>query len=61
MSGPRVRITFSTTPQVKALLDSLVEQGLLGRNYHEAAERLVCESLERRIRPSLKLGSQGDA
>lgn len=49
----RVRVTFSTTVQVKALLDALVEQGLYGRNYHEAAERLVCEGIDRRIRQRL--------
>lgn len=49
----RVRICFSTTPEVKALLDAMVETGLYGRNYHEAAERLLCEALTSRITRTL--------
>ena len=41
-----VQIRVSTTPQVGALLEQLVETGLYGKNRAEAVERLVARSLE---------------
>lgn len=57
VSAKRQRIGFSTTPHAKALLIALCETGLYGRNYHETAERVMCEGLQRRL---FKVGSPAD-
>ena len=54
MSKPRNQIKseplyITTTPQVRALLERLVESGLYGKNPTEAAERLIARGLEERI------------
>lgn len=40
-----VTFTVSTTPMVKAYLESLVGRGVFGKNVAEVAERLICEKL----------------
>lgn len=41
----RVRITFTTSPEVVQALTGLVSLGLYGSTVADAAERLVCEGL----------------
>ena len=50
----RRRVTFNTTPQAFALLEALVETGIYGRNYHEAAERLMTDAIQRRLHIPLR-------
>lgn len=45
-----VTITISTTPQVRHALLSLVKTGFYGKNPAEAAERLLAQVLEQRVR-----------
>lgn len=40
------QFTISTTPQITAYLKQLVLTGFYGKNYAEAAERLVADVLE---------------
>ena len=54
MAKPKNRIEsvplqVTTTPQVRKLLEHLVDTGLYGKNVAEAAERLIAHELERRI------------
>ena len=53
MASERARIYFSTSIQVRQYLEALAAQGLYGRTWHEAAERLLCESITRRIEQQL--------
>jgi hypothetical protein len=46
---PSVKLTISTTEQVKARLTELVGTGFYGKNASEAAERLVGEALQKKI------------
>lgn len=51
MAKPRnilqtTQFTVSTTPQVTAYLEQLVLTGFYGKNYAEAAERLIADALE---------------
>jgi hypothetical protein len=39
------QFTVSTTPQITAYLDQLVLTGFYGKNYAEAAERLIADVL----------------
>lgn len=39
------QFTISTTPQITAYLEQLVLTGFYGKNYAEAAERLVADAL----------------
>lgn len=40
-----IRITITTTEQVRKLLVALVDLGLYGTSISDVAERLVCEGL----------------
>lgn len=42
---PSVKITLTTTPQVRSYLEQLVRGGLYGKNTAEAAERLLTQAL----------------
>lgn len=44
------RVVLATTPIVVHYLRELVNTGLFGKNFSEAAERLVAASIERMIR-----------
>lgn len=54
MSNDRERVTFATTPEVKALLLALCETGLYGRTYHETAERLLSQVLQEKFAQRVK-------
>jgi len=56
------QLRLSTTPQVYALLERLVESGLYGKGPPEAAERLISEGLQRLLKEGVLLnyGSKRD-
>lgn len=45
-----VKLTVSTTSQVKAFLDLLVLSGAYGKTPSEAADRVLAEALVKRVR-----------
>ena len=44
-----VRLTLTTTPQVKEYLEQLVSAGLHGKNAAEAAERVLVDALAKLV------------
>ena len=47
---PTEQFTISTTPQVGAYLDQLLETGFYGKNRADAAEKLITSTLKQMLR-----------
>lgn len=60
LKGPRpkdarsIRFSITTTHRVYELLEALRDSGLYGTSVAEAAERLVCDGLLRKVKQTTK-------
>jgi len=56
-----VKVTLSTTPQVRDYLKALVDSGLYGKTASEAADRLIARGVEQLVRDGILALKQSGA
>ena len=54
-----MKLTIEVTPPVQQMLTQLVQSGFYGHNESEAAERLICQTLDDRRRNSISVHESG--
>ena len=57
-SAETVTITISTTPMMRSLLETLVEEGVHGKNVAEAADRLLSAKIQELLRANDRLADR---